>query len=185
GLGGKLLARSGMGGAPAAAGARIGAGVVATGGPDFYRPGTIYMACGAGGYVGLVRLEDGRLDLAAALDAARVRASGGPGQAAAGYVEPFTGEGIAWALAAGRAVAPLALRAARRWQPSVAREWEARYRRVVVRRQYACRAAAAVLRHPLLARALIRLLAHVPALARPFMHHLNGKRSGDRTTDNT
>jgi hypothetical protein len=57
----------------------------------------------------------------------------------------------------------------------LAREWEALYRRVVVRRQYACRAAAAVLRHPLLARALIRLLAHAPALARPFMHHLNGK----------
>jgi flavin-dependent dehydrogenase len=221
GLGGKLLARSGMGGAPAAPGARIGAGVVASGGPGFYRPGTIYMACGARGYLGLVRLEDGRLDLAAALDVAWVRASGGPGPAAAallgevgwpvvpdlaalgwrgtpaltrqarrlaadrlfvvgdaaGYVEPFTGEGIAWALAAGRAVAPLAARAARRWQPSLVREWEAAYRCVVVQRQYACRAAAAVLRHPLLARALIHLLARAPALARPFVRHLDRKGS--------
>ena len=211
GLGGKLLARSEVGGAPGDTRARVGVGVVAAGGPGFYRPGTIYMACGAHGYVGVVRLEDGRLDLAAALDAAWIRAAGGPGRAAAallgevgwpavpdlpaprprgtpaltrqarrlaaerlfvlgdaaGYVEPFTGEGIAWALAAGRAVRPLA---ARRWQPSLAHEWEALYRRVVVHRQYACRAAAAVLRHPLLARALIRLLARPgprPALPAP------------------
>ena len=36
---------------------------------------------------------------------------------AAGYVEPFTGEGIAWALASGQAVAPLALQAMERWDP--------------------------------------------------------------------
>ena len=56
--------------APAEAGARIGAGATTTEAPDFYRPGVVYMACGAGGYTGLVRLEDGRLDVAAAFDAA-------------------------------------------------------------------------------------------------------------------
>ena len=45
---------------------------------------------------------------------------------AAGYVEPFTGEGIAWALASGRAIAPLALRAIERWEPRLAGEWERR-----------------------------------------------------------
>jgi hypothetical protein len=50
----------------------------------------------------------------------------------------------------------------------------------VAHRQYACRAAAAVLRHPLLARALIRVLARAPALARPFLHHLDGKLTTDR-----
>ncbi len=38
----------------------------------------IVMRAGRGGYVGLVRLEDGRIDLAAALDPARCRALGGP-----------------------------------------------------------------------------------------------------------
>ena len=42
---------------------------------------------------------------------------------AAGYVEPFTGEGIAWALASGHAVAPLALEAMERWDPRLARAW--------------------------------------------------------------
>jgi flavin-dependent dehydrogenase len=217
GLGGQLLARSGVGAAPAAPGARIGVGAVSAEAPAYYEVGTVYMACGARGYVGLVRLEDGRLDVAAALDAAWVRASGGPGRAvlplltaaglppvpdliglawrgtpaltrratrlagerlfvlgdAAGYVEPFTGEGMAWALAGGLAVAPLAAEAVRRWRPSLAGAWAATYRRVVVRRQHLCRAAAAVLRRPLLAGALVRLLARVPGLASPLIRHLN------------
>jgi flavin-dependent dehydrogenase len=217
GLGGKLLGRAGVSAAPAVPGSRIGAGAVVPQAPAFYRPGTVYMSCGAHGYVGLVRLEDGRLDVAAALDAAWVRQCGGPAPVAAaalaeagwpaiatlaevpwrgtaaltrtptrraaerlfvigdaaGYVEPFTGEGMAWALAAGLAVAPLAERAACRWSPELAAAWAEAYRRVVSRRQYACRAAAFVLRHPVLARALVRLLARVPSLAAPFVHHLN------------
>jgi flavin-dependent dehydrogenase len=47
---------------------RIGAAVITEDGPSFYQPGTIYMACGTGGYVGLVRLEDDRLNIAAAFD---------------------------------------------------------------------------------------------------------------------
>jgi flavin-dependent dehydrogenase len=172
------------------------------------------MACGSGGYVGLVRLEDGRLGMGAALDVAAVRRAGGPGEAAAscldevgwpaperlaqggwrgtapltrqarrlaaervfvlgdaaGYVEPFTGEGMAWALAAGAAVAPLAAEA---WRPALAARWEAVYRRVVGRRQFVCRAAAAVLRRPWLAGALIRLLAVAPSLAAPVLALLN------------
>ena len=45
---------------------------------------------------------------------------------AAGYVEPFTGEGIAWALVAGLAVAPLAIRAAKQWHPSLGVDWSRR-----------------------------------------------------------
>jgi flavin-dependent dehydrogenase len=92
---------------------------------------------------------------------------------AAGYVEPFTGEGMAWALAAAVAVAPLADRAVVSWQPSLEREWERTYRRVVCRRQLLCRAAAAVLRRPWLTRAAVALLAHLPRLARPIVYHLN------------
>ena len=216
GLGGRLLAHTGAA-APAEAGARVGAGATATGAPDFYRAGVVYMACGAGGYTGLVRLEDGRLDVAAAFDAAWLRAAGGPGRAAArmvreagwpppdgmeelpwrgtpaltrrprrpaaervfvvgdaaGYVEPFTGEGMAWALASGAAVAPLAVRAAERWRPEMARQWAELYGRVVGRRQYVCRAAAAVLRRPWLTRLVVRLLGHAPGLAGPVVRWLN------------
>src|SRR4029077_7750493 len=79
---------------------------------------------------------------------------------AAGYVEPFTGEGMAWALAAAVAVAPLADRAAVAWQPSLEREWERTSRQVVRHRQWTCRAAAAVLRRPWLTRAVVALLTH-------------------------
>jgi flavin-dependent dehydrogenase len=215
GLGGRLLGRARLGEAAVAPGARVGAGAVAPAAPAFYRPGTVYMACGAGGYLGLVRLEDGRLDLAAAFDRVRVRRLGGPGPAAAallheagwpapaldprawrgtpaltrrlarpaaarvfalgdaaGYVEPFTGEGIGWALSAAVAVAPLADRASRRWNPALEREWASAYARVVRRRQLACRAAAAVLRRPRLAGALVRLLARAPRLAGPVVRRL-------------
>jgi flavin-dependent dehydrogenase len=219
GLGGSLLTRAGLGPAPAVAGARIGAGVVVAEAPPFFRCGTVYMACGAGGYLGLVRLEDGRLNLAAALDADRVRAEAGPGAVAArllaeagwplpsnlareswkgtpaltrqasrlaagrvlvlgdaaGYVEPFTGEGLAWALAAGAAVAPLAARAADHWHPALGREWPRRYARLVGRR-VVCRTTAAVLRRPALVRWVLGLLACAPALARPVVCYL-GKGS--------
>ena len=72
GLAGQLLARTATA-APAEAGARIGAGTTTANAPDFYRPGVVYMTCGAGGYTGLVRLEDGRLDAAAAFDASELR----------------------------------------------------------------------------------------------------------------
>jgi flavin-dependent dehydrogenase len=197
--------------------ARVGAGVISDSGPTFYRPGTIFMACGTGGYLGLVRLEDGRLDLAAAFDLTQVRAHGGPGRAAAalldavgwpavpglerlpwrgtprltlwrtplaaerlfalgdaaGYVEPFTGEGIAWALAGAAALAPLAARAAQQWQPALAAEWASRYRKAVAGRQRACRLTARVLRHPRLVGALLGLLARAPGFAAPFVRYLH------------
>jgi len=112
--------------------------------------GELHMHVGPRGYCGLVRLEDHRIDVAAAIDRDAVRAAGGPvgplldlvadGPAAIGdllgslrgahltvtpaltrrappasrqgrilrvgdaaaYVEPFTGEGIGWALASAR-----------------------------------------------------------------------------------
>lgn len=216
GLGGTVAARAESAKATADPHARIGAGVVAATGPAFYAPRLIYMACGSRGYLGLVRLEDGRLNLAAALDPKWVRLRGGPGQAAAellaesgwpavpnlaelswrgtpaltrqarrragerlfligdaaGYIEPFTGEGMSWALAAGRAVAPLAAQAVQRWHPQLARQWERTYRRLLGPRQIVCRAITAGLRSPWLTRAAVRLLALAPALATPMTHYL-------------
>jgi len=61
---------------------RIGAGAVTDDAPAFYEPGSIFLASGPGGYLGLVRLEDDRLEVAAALDPRHTRACGGPGAVA-------------------------------------------------------------------------------------------------------
>lgn len=217
GLGGALLVQAGETMAAPEPGARIGMGAVVGEVPAFYQRGTIYMACGARGYLGLVRLEDDSLNLAAAIDAAWLRAVGGPGLAAmqlvsevgwplppgmrdagwrgtplltrhanrlasmrvftlgdaAGYVEPFTGEGMAWALAAAMAVAPLAARAAQRWDSSLEVKWMRTFRRVVRSRQFMCRLAATALRHPRFTQAAVALLSQVPRLAWPIVYHLN------------
>lgn len=87
---------------------------------------------------------------------------------AAGYVEPFTGEGMAWALGGALHLAPLLERAVRGWDPALAREWTRLHRRHVVRRQRLCRWIARLSRLPLPATAVLALLEFLPGLARPF-----------------
>jgi flavin-dependent dehydrogenase len=208
-----------------APGSRLGAGVIVPEAPAFFARGVIYMATGSGGYVGLVRLEDGRLDVAAAFDAAFVRSAGGLGPAAdailrttawpridglaelpwkgtpaltrsrsavaehrlfavgdaAGYIEPFTGQGISWAIAGAAALAPIAERTARGWSDSCIKEWRREHRRVVSSRQLTCRLAARVLRSPRLTRIAVAALAWLPALARPVVASLNRPSHGSRS----
>jgi flavin-dependent dehydrogenase len=198
---------------------RIGAAVIAERGPAFYQPETIYMACGVGGYVGLVRLEDGRLNIAAAFDSTALRAAGYPGKLAAkilcdaglvsmpdilqlswkgtpqltrrarclagersfvlgdaaGFVEPFTGEGIAWALRSAIAVAPLAAQAVQAWEPDLEKQWNDTFHRQVERRQLTCRLAAALLRRHRLTTGVIQSLALLPSVSSPVLRHLNGR----------
>ena len=66
-----------------AARSRIGAGCLVADAPDLYADHTIFMAVGQAGYVGMVRVEDGRLNVAAAFDPAFVRRLGTPAAAAA------------------------------------------------------------------------------------------------------
>ena len=196
---------------------RLGAGVVVADAPDFYAPGTVYMATGRGGYVGLVRVEDDRLDVAAALDPGFVKSAGGLGPAAeailasvgwpavpglagrpwkgtpaltrrpvavagrrwfavgdaAGYVEPFTGEGMAWAVASAAALAPIALKAAAGWDDHFIQKWARTHARLVGRRQRVCRVVARVLRSPALTELAVRVLSLLPAAARPVVAALN------------
>jgi flavin-dependent dehydrogenase len=215
GLSGRLV--HGQRGRPAAAAdSRIGAGVLVENAPAFFAGGTIHMACDSGGYVGMVRIEDGRLDIAAALDPRRVRCAGGPGRLAAeiisraglpqvphletvawrgtpplrrlaplsaervlvlgdaaGYIEPFTGEGIAWALECAEAIVPITLRAVRAWDAAIEVDWQNVYRHRIARRQAPCRWLAALLRHPLLTRGMIEVLGRVPAVAGPLLRWMN------------
>lgn len=215
----------GLGGSPlatrrdarrTAAASRIGASLIVDEAPSEYRPGTIYMAVGAGGYAGAVRLEDGRLNVAAALDRSLLRREG-PGALAkrflaaagfepveglsagdwagtpglghrprrvaaervfvvgdaAGYVEPFTGEGIGWALESAALLEPVANRAATEWSPHMVDEWTACYRRGIRRSQRACRLIAGALRRPWASRLLLAALSGRPALGRPIVRLLH------------
>jgi menaquinone-9 beta-reductase len=92
---------------------------------------------------------------------------------AAGYIEPFTGEGIAWAVSAGLAVAPLALRGIACWDSQIEDEWSDVYRRKILQRQGICRRVAWGLRHPTLVRTAIKLLSRHPRLAQPIINRLN------------
>ena len=92
---------------------------------------------------------------------------------AAGYIEPFTGEGMAWALASGAAVAPLAARAARGWQPNLIREWSKLFFRIVRRRQWICRGLSVVLRSRWLSTGAMRMCTWSPRLAAPFIRWIN------------
>ena len=210
---------------------RLGAGTVVEEFPAFFEPGCIYMSSARGGYVGLVRLEDGRLNVAAALDASALDTSaddqsGGLGPAAgrvmqsagfpevpalhdvewfgtpsltrstrplasrrvflvgdaAGYVEPFTGEGIAWALSSAASVVPLVQLACDRWDSMLERVWHDEWQRNVGRHQGWCRDLARLLRHPTAVSTLTRVVAACPWLAQPVLSRLNRtpRRSASR-----
>ncbi len=94
---------------------------------------------------------------------------------AGGYVEPFTGEGMAAALTSARAAAPLVLKGVESWDPALAREWSRRYRRLIGRRQILCRGIALGARHPAATRLLLDVCVDFPALTRSLIEAVNSK----------
>jgi flavin-dependent dehydrogenase len=97
---------------------------------------------------------------------------------AAGYVEPFTGEGIAWALASGKAAAPLACSGAVDWRPALAERWTHWNRETLDRRRRVCRSVTWGLRRSGLTRAALGFLSHWPAPMRRVIAHLNTPMKG-------
>jgi menaquinone-9 beta-reductase len=192
---------------------KIGVGAVFGEVPSGYQAGVIHMAVGDEGYVGLVRTEDGRLNLGAAVRASAVGRERSPAEVvsrilrqasfpalegeplegwrgtpglsyhplklggervfavgdAAGYVEPFTGEGMSWAMGGALALAPIVCRAVDGWNGHHLEEWQAAYGRSVGRAQWVCRGAAWTLNRPGLSRAALHLLRAVPRAAAPFV----------------
>ncbi|MBU3727630.1 MAG: hypothetical protein FGM37_00045 [Phycisphaerales bacterium] len=168
--------------------------------------GQLWMMSHADGYVGAVRLPSGDVDVAAALDPAAARRTGGPGALiaavvagcgrlladaaahrwkgtpaltrrrawvardrvicvgdAAGYVEPFTGEGMSWAIegavvAARIAPAVMASGDATPWSLALADAIGAHQRR--------CRRVAAMLRYPRATMCALRAASRVPGMRR-------------------
>jgi len=91
---------------------------------------------------------------------------------ASGYVEPFTGEGIAWAMAAARAVVPFVREGLGTWTDGLERRWLDTVAAVVRRDQRWCRVVSTVLRSSWATHALVRVLGPFPGLARPLVAHM-------------
>ncbi len=187
--------------------------------PFFYCPGTIYMAVGADGYVGQVCLDDGRLNLAAALDRRFVAAAGTPAEAArqivteagmpwsedwsasdwhgtpaltrrlhrvavggvfvigdaGGYIEPFTGEGMAWAMESGAALAAIIAGGRTRTASELVAAWNAKHRQLLGRRMLVCKTISAALRWPRFTRIALSALSKAPWLAVPAIRYVGSR----------
>jgi flavin-dependent dehydrogenase len=91
---------------------------------------------------------------------------------ASGYVEPFTGEGMAWALAMASVTTPFILRGLRAWDEPLEREWIATRDALTGRQRRTCRMIARALRAPWAVRGVIELLARWPSLAHPIVSRL-------------
>ena len=99
---------------------------------------------------------------------------------AGGYVEPFTGEGIAAALESAGAVVPMIARACRNWDDSLVDQWQQIHLRLVSERQTTCRRLAWMLRHPTAIAVALAACRAYPSLARRVISKINRPPSGGK-----
>lgn len=92
---------------------------------------------------------------------------------AGGYLEPITGEGMAWAFASALAVASLAVAATTQWKPRMEEQWQHAANQVVSRRQTICWSLSRLCRHPWLLDLAMRTVTCVPSLAAACVSQLN------------
>ncbi len=105
---------------------------------------------------------------------------------AAGYVEPFTGEGMSWAittgLAAGRCAAKLVAEnrtIGAQFSPEVGEFWQATHRRLISRRQMACGIVAALTQYRIVPRCIVTLANLWPAPVGYIASRLGGFQTAD------
>lgn len=211
---------------------RIGVGTVLRADAMPLPEGELLMTVARGGYCGLVRLEDGRIDVAAAIDRTTLAATGhdvartvggilsaataataSPLDAgllrlasfratppltrraalvdggrsrvlrvgdAAGYVEPFTGEGIGWALASGRLVAESILAGGGPGDPAaVAARHAASHRRFLAPRHRRCALVSGGLRQPGVVTTALLAARTFPGVARHVLPAIVGGWPGE------
>ncbi len=180
--------------------------------------GVVYMACDGDGYVGVVRLENGRVDIAAAIRSGSTPAKGGApidrvlqilsrsqfpdwslddfstvmttpplrrlrvagrGRVlavgdAAGYSEPFTGEGMTWAMQSGMVAAnEIAMRLDD--LATIGEQWQRTYLSLHRSKRLICRTVTTLLRSSVARHAIGRALASWPGLASPLVRSLNAE----------
>jgi len=195
---------------------RIGIGTHLEDSSDHFGFGAIHMFCCDDGYVGVVRLPDNALDIAAAVDSkviakyehisdwvAKVFQSCQAKEPAllstadwkgtttltrrrrvsaerlfvigdsAGYTEPFTGQGIAWALQSAQIVSPFVERASRNWNRQIENDWERAYQSAIMSRQNISSLIAKLVRNDFLFASVLRSLNLFPILGEPVIRQLN------------
>lgn len=91
----------------------------------------------------------------------------------AGYVEPFSGEGMAMAWTSAKQIIPLATHAAASWDSKLIQQWNREYRQAVGKRQTICRAITTLARHPWAVRATLAALRVCPGLCAPIVRRIN------------
>lgn len=212
-----------------ARGSRIGVGGILPPTCCELPAGELVMAVGRDGYCGIVRLEDGRVDLAAAIDRAAVARHADPAEViidileqatpvpgrllptaravrdgafrvtpaltrhaplvagssgrifrigdAAAYVEPFTGEGMGWALSSARILAESVLGPSGLLPPAeAAAAYRAAHRRSFGPVHARCRFVAGILRRPLAVAAAVAVARGLPWAARRLLPAVIGVR---------
>ena len=92
---------------------------------------------------------------------------------AGGYIEPFTGEGMAFALEAAAAITPLATEAVQSWRPAIAESWEMLQREMVRDRQRTCQQLAWILRRPWAAFLTVGICRVLPGIAERLIDRTN------------
>jgi flavin-dependent dehydrogenase len=92
---------------------------------------------------------------------------------AARYVEPFTGEGIRWALQTGIGVTPFAVAACQAWQAKLIQHWEAWYSQHIATEQRLCRRLTTGLKSPIVRWVGHQALRLGPGLAASVIARLN------------
>ena len=201
-------------------GSRIGLTAIVNGNCGI-KPGTIYMSVDKSGYLGMVRLEDGRTNMSACVKQDAIQGSGSPSSYAASliknmgfeppadlhesrwmgttkltrrltvaagervfalgdaakYLEPFTGEGIGWAIESSIAVQPFVEQAISRWDESLIGGWDRELSRLLKHRQRTCYAMKYFASRPRLVGLAIPILKRMPVLSKPVMNAIHGKQN--------
>jgi flavin-dependent dehydrogenase len=208
GIGGTLLAREKWAKWRVARNAWIGVAATCSAGPWEVEPGAIHMHVGNSGYVGMVRMGEGQVHLAAALSPTACRNVGGPDEMvikilqqsrgsiaqnwnlprirgtaaltrrrhclggrrvlaigdACGYVEPFTGEGMAWAAMGAREVVNMLPAPGEAWPMDLPQRWRRRYHDVIGRKQNWCRTMRPLMRSTAIAPTIISAANAFPGI---------------------
>jgi menaquinone-9 beta-reductase len=136
----------------------------------------------AGGPVNLVReiLRASGKDLPREMEPLRIRGTGALTRRrrnfgghrvlavgdACGYVEPFTGEGMAWAATGAREVVRMLPAPGETWPADLAGCWQSRHREIIGRRQLWCRGLQPMMHHPAIAAAGILVGSAMPVMAK-------------------
>lgn len=203
--------------ARAAPGSLIGLGALLDRAPCNIVPGSLHMAYGSTGYVGVTAVERGRFDIAAAIDPCALAAAKSPGRLvqeilqtsgstltadwenlqwhgtpgltrrttpiashrclligdAAAYVEPFTGEGIGWAMQSGALAASLLAGSLHPWDGTIEGRWKRLFSEKIGGRHTFCRTLSRCMRVKVLRQLAVGGLRQAPCLGGPIVRILD------------